>query len=80
MCVCVCVCVERGGYWGACVNVCVCVCVSSCLATEVLIVKYLPTRREVASGAVTMDPDCYMTLIGVHSTMHLIDRAPINVR
>ena len=42
----VCACVR------ACVCVCVCVCVfvRSCLATKVLIGKYLPMRRVVVSG------------------------------
>ena len=46
MCVCVCVC---GVCACVCVCVCVCVFVSSCQATNVLISKYLTTRRVVVS-------------------------------
>ena len=68
----VCVCV--------CVRVRACVFVSSYLATKVLIGKYQPMRRVVGSGGwgelIQIDnclQVCYMTLIGVHSSMHLLD-------
>ena len=69
-----------------CVCLCVCVFVSSCQATKVLISKYLATRRVVVSvgggewvGKATAYKFDTGTLIGVHSTMHLVDPMKVHV-
>ena len=63
-----------------------CVCVRSCQTTEVLISKYLATRRVVVSvGGVNgserqlLTSLIHRTLIGVHSTMHLVDPIKVHV-